>query len=114
MTASDKARGRDGFQQILRELRRELPAKLPVRVRRCRLERGTFGDCRLVESEPQHFRVRINSLYGSDAQVFALVHEWAHARAWFVEGPEHDGHFGMEYARAWRVIGAAGDDEEAA
>ncbi len=103
---------RDPFTTALRELRRTLPARLPVRVRRCRLEHGTFGDCRLIEDEPQHFRVRVSSLYSSDAQVFALIHEWAHARAWFVEDPDHDGHFGIELARAWKVIGAGGEDEE--
>lgn len=35
--------------------------------------------------------------------VDGLVHEWAHAMAWFSESPDHDESWGVAYSRAYRV-----------
>lgn len=93
----------DSFLRLLRQLRKELPLRLPVRVRRTRLPLGKLGDCGLYEQPEPHFRIRVNSDIGKEAQYIILVHEWAHARAWFAEDEDHDFHFGGEYARAWRI-----------
>ncbi len=96
-------KGNASFGRLLRRLRKNLPLRYPVRVRRCRLPRDTFGDCRFDE-ESEVFTIRVNCAFQEPAQLFALIHEYAHARAWFVETEDHDAHFGIELARCWRQV----------
>lgn len=98
------------YRRLVRVLRKQCPAAFPVSVRRVRLT-GKDGDCCKRKGR---FFIRINRSLGEGAAIDALLHEWAHARAWNhlhdALGDQefgqriHDASWGVAYAEVYRVF----------
>ena len=91
----------------MRSFRERFSTLHPVILRRTKLE--DWGDTGLVTRKGfPHIMVRVNSTLSSEAQFFVLVHELAHALQWRAneDGREsdHDGEWGIAYARIWEVL----------
>jgi hypothetical protein len=60
-----------------------------------------YGDaCR----ERDGYLIRIDYSLDARAAVETLAHEWAHCRAWHRSRTDHGPQWGVEYARAYRVL----------
>jgi len=98
------------YRRLIRLLRQQCPAAFPVTVRRVRL-RGKDGDCSKKDSR---FLIRINKELEEGGSIDALLHEWAHARAWNhlhdtcdhseFEKRVHDASWGVAYAEVYRIF----------
>ena len=89
----------------LHVLEDRLPTDLPVEVERAPL--GWWGDCNLIGGE---YRIRIFDRIPprrvlDRLWMDTLAHEWAHARAWRARSKqEHPDAWGIEFARAYRLL----------
>lgn len=98
------------YQKTVRLLRKKLPPAFPVTVRRVKMS-GKDGYC---TKKKNRFHIRINKELGEPSAIDALLHEWAHARAWnhlhdSLEGEEferviHDASWGVAYSEVYRVF----------
>jgi hypothetical protein len=98
------------YHKLVRLLRERCPAAYPVSVRRVKM-RGKDGECSKGE---QAFHIKINKELMENAAIDALLHEWAHARAWnhlhdVVDCEEfekrmHDASWGVAYAEVYRIF----------
>jgi len=83
-------------------LRREWPARYPVKVRSMPLK-GLSGDSSF---RARQFRIRINRKKSYSERIDTILHEWAHVLTWFGAGraEDHSDEWGLWYAklcRAW-------------
>jgi len=100
----------DNYKKLIRLLRKQCPPAYPVSVRRVKL-RDKDGDCYRKDSR---FFIRINKELAENSCIDALLHEWAHARAWNhrhdvldcseFEKAVHDASWGVAYAEVYRVF----------
>lgn len=91
-------------------LRRGPLAGVRLSVRRCRVPADRSADCARAGGR---YTIRVDRGAAEDAAVLLLLHEAAHVVAWSLEGrehdavPDHDGHWGLAYARVWRDFSRA-------
>jgi len=94
---------------MVRDLRVLAPPVWPVKVRRRKLPEGVQGDCSLVVPEGQapHYSVRISADLPEEAQIYVLLHEWAHALSWGSESHRiraHGAEWGIAMSRIWQAL----------
>jgi len=95
------------FLGTIRQLRVLVPPVWSVKVRRVRL--ADFGDCSLVVKVGQapYYSIRVNRELRDDAQIFVLLHEWAHALSWGTESHRvraHGPEWGIAMSRIWQAL----------
>lgn len=66
------------FKEIIRLLKKRIPPKFSVKVRRVKLNNNA-GDCEMIGKK---FLIRVDSGLSHDAAVLILLHEWAHCLCW--------------------------------
>ncbi len=98
------------YRKLIRLLRNKCPAAFPVTVRRVKLK-DKDGDC---SKKDGRFFIRINRELPENSSIDALLHEWAHARAWnhlhdvldctAFEERVHDASWGVAYAEVYRIF----------
>ena len=94
---------------MARELRVLPPPVWSVRVRRVKLPDGTHGDCSLCPPKGggPHYSIRVSSGLSAEAQVYVLLHEWAHALSWGSESHRiraHGAEWGIAMSRIWQAL----------
>jgi hypothetical protein len=97
------------YGRVVRVLRKKLPPAFPVQVRRVKLV-DRDGYC---EKRNDVFYIRINRELPEAPAIDALLHEWAHARAWNhlhdslhpneFQLVAHDPVWGVAYSEVYRV-----------
>lgn len=111
---ASKNKKKDPWRLSVLRLRAILPLEHPVRIIR-RSTSNAFGYCDLRGNPGREIFVicvePLADIYGS---LLILAHEWAHARAWSLEPHDdtHDGHWGIENAKAYRVVASAFMDSQ--
>lgn len=97
----------DEFKQWVKELRREFPPLVPVRVyRRDLSSTGYVGATELVwddEDRPVRFTITVHKS-SRTMMLHMLIHEWAHAYAW-QEGdktPCHGPQWGLSLSQIYQ------------
>lgn len=78
------------WRRHIATLREDMPADLPVEVRRVPLgdlndgkdERHCLGDCRRVGRVNKRYQLRIANTEGEPYCHWLLAHEWTHALTW--------------------------------
>ena len=70
---------------------------------------GAHGDCALVakDGETPRFRIRVDRAIAEEAQVYVLLHEWAHALSWGSESHRirhHGPEWGIAMSRIWQAL----------
>ena len=97
-----------GFGKAARALRVLVPPVWSIKVRRCKMPDGTHGDCALVTSNPTpHYVVRVDKELDEQAQIYVLMHEWAHALSWGSESHRirnHGPEWGIAMSRIWQAF----------
>ena len=97
------------YSRLVRVLRKRLPTAFPVSVRRVKLK-DRDGYC---EKRNGRFNIRVSRDLSEAQAIDALIHEYAHARAWnhlhdslhpvefhqIAHGPE----WGVAYSEVYRV-----------
>jgi len=104
-----------GTRSALRELRKWLPAPMPVKVRTRRRVLGGPGE--ILKGFAQALQGPGGCVVGFDVvidgsmpdwcQKEALVHEWAHCLSWPHEenvADDHSPEWGVAYARCYRLV----------
>jgi len=97
------------FRKSARDLRVLAPPVWAVSVRRCKMPAGDHGDCSLVSKDggQPHFRIRVAKALPEEAQVYVLLHEWAHALSWGSESHRiraHGPEWGIAMSRIWQAL----------
>lgn len=97
------------FAAMVRELRVLVPPTWKVKVRRLKLPEGHHGDCALIAkpTATPYFAIRVERHLDEQAQVFVLLHEWAHALSWGSEShriDEHGPEWGLAMSRVWQAV----------
>tara|TARA_Y100000310_G_C20679061_1_gene814810 strand:+ start:1501 stop:1839 length:339 start_codon:yes stop_codon:yes gene_type:complete len=99
------------FRSIARELRILIAPTWPVRVRRVKLPESVHGDCSLCmptwKTPSPYFHIRVSAALSRDAQIYVLIHEWAHALSWGSEShrlPNHGPEWGIALSRIWQAL----------
>ena len=93
-------------------LKNAAPTKYPTYIIRRKLNTES-GYCFLrdkTRTRPKRFEIAICKTLQENAAVLILVHEWAHALAWFKEGSNHGPQWGVAYARCWRLLTEENED----
>jgi hypothetical protein len=83
-------------------LREELPASLPITVKRCKVSGESAGDC---SKDGNRFIIRVDKDLSEDAAILVLMHEWSHSISWdsnFMPG-DHHVIWGIAYAMVWKT-----------
>lgn len=89
------------FQAAVCKLRKKLPPKYPISVRRRNLNStNCVGYC---VKNGKKFQIVVCNTLNEDSAVLILIHEFAHALAWGKEN-DHDAIWGRCYAKCWRVF----------
>ena len=70
---------------------------------------GVHGDCSLSEKGKgaPRFTVRVDRTLAEEAQVYILLHEWAHALSWCSESHRiraHGPEWGIAMSRIWQAL----------
>jgi len=97
------------YRKIVVLLREKCPPAYSVNVRRIKMN-DLDGECYLYKKK---FYIRINSELSENSAIDALLHEWAHARAWnhlhdsldeeeFAQR-SHDASWGVAYSEVYRT-----------
>lgn len=95
---------------MLDQLRRELPADFPVRMRRRRdLTADCNGTCTLLgKGKRRRYSIVLRATLSVELAVVMLMHEYAHALAWTAEveagHTEHSPAWARAYARVYRTV----------
>lgn len=108
------------FRLVVRLLRKQFPPEYPIRVRRIPneiMKRGGYsykdapwGYCSLVnEDKPKiefdrYFLIQLNTKATWQTMLETLMHEWAHALTWRIEGKDHGDLFARAYGGIYRAI----------
>jgi hypothetical protein len=98
MTRAQLAR----FRRYIRALRRELPTKRPVVIRRRRIADKTTDAYITLNSEGDKYLIVISKALGYPVVIDCLIHEWAHALVWPVQS--HGKMWGKAYATVYNVV----------
>lgn len=72
---------------------------MPIEVKRIKLK-NLDGCC---EDKSTHFLVKINKELSENHSIDVLLHEIAHADAWFEGSNSHGSKWGMCYSRLYRL-----------
>ena len=100
------------FRLIIRLLRRDFPADIPIKVRRKtdkQIKRKIFGWCSLANSSKskneQYFLITINRSCSWAQQFDTILHEWAHALTWdeVEQGKDHSDLFARAFGKLYRT-----------
>jgi hypothetical protein len=97
------------YYKVIKMLRNEMPPKLPVRVRRVKIDNE--GYC---EKDENRFSIRIKKNLKESEAIDVLLHEWAHALSWkasfdrmsyerfceTIHGPE----WGVAYSKVYQLF----------
>lgn len=94
------------FRRMVKALRRESPALLPVRVyRRPLTDCLGYTSLSFKDGKPSHFVIVVHEPMAWQATWQVLIHEWAHAIAWR-EGHEtvcdHDPEWALALSRIYQ------------
>jgi len=96
------------FRETARHLRVLVPPVWPVRVRRSKLADDVHGYCALsTQGRTPHYTIRVNSELHEEAQVYVLIHEWAHALSWSSDSHRirhHAPEWGLAMSRIWQAL----------
>lgn len=90
------------WYDALRALREFFPLVYPHRVVRRRLTEHD-GLCSLLE-EPRRFSIAISDEASESEQVRLLIHEWAHARTWFIREADHGPNWALEHGQIYQEL----------
>ena len=88
------------WRALIRQLRKNFPVTVPVKVVRRRTTTGSIG---LTTFDGREYRIRVKSNQESDSQIDTLLHEWAHVCA-IEEAYNHQGRWAGLYGdiyQAW-------------
>lgn len=88
------------YHQLVRTLKRDLPAKYPVSVRRVTVPRDEFGHCMLNRRK---FIINIDRFLPEWLAIEVLLHEWAHCLSWS-EKEYHSDQWGVAYSQTYRAF----------
>lgn len=98
------------YRRLIVVLRKRLPPAFPVDARRVSMK-NLDGSC---QRRGEKFYIRVNRKLPETAAIDALLHEWAHARAWNhlhdnltpeeFKKVVHDAAWGVAYAEVYRVF----------
>ena len=99
---------RPRLRALVRQLRREFPPLLPVRVYvRPKLDKGTHAYCELKfdGEKPARFAIVLAAASHDNERLY-LLHEWAHALAWSRDecAEDHGDDWGIAYGRLYRRV----------
>lgn len=87
--------------KTLRWLRHEFPAQRRVVVRSVEIK----DCCGYISLHRECFFIRVDKLLPDFVRLDTIIHEWAHALAWFSADQEedHSDEWGLSYARIYRA-----------
>lgn len=92
------------FKEVARFLKKRVPLKIPVSVRRVKLKGDAAADCGYLEDKNK-FLIRIDKSLPNDAAVLILLHEYAHAISWDVPGDSHHHiSWAIAYSKIYKVV----------
>ncbi len=90
------------YRQVVRFLKENCPADMPVKVRRVKVPDDRFGDC---GKNDDHYLIRICRKVKEDHAIEILLHEWAHTLAWHkCSSEDHCNEWGKAYSRVYRLF----------
>jgi hypothetical protein len=104
------------FNQVVRFLKKKLPAQYKVSVRRKFLSGDTAADVGLEnhKTKGKYFLIRIDKRLQNDAAILILLHEWAHVLTWtndaeWLKGEEdwkkdHDRRWAIAYCKVYNTF----------
>ncbi len=87
------------FYRILNHLRKNLPLKSKITVRRTKLPKAKDGDC---SYRNDIFCIRIDKTLPEHSAIDVLLHEIAHVLSWEESGDEHSSNWGKSYSLVYR------------
>lgn len=90
------------WYDALRALREFFPLSHPCRVARRKLK-DSDGLCVFDETR-ERFSISVSSEAGESEQVRLLIHEWAHARTWFIVEKDHGPNWALEVGRIYQEL----------
>lgn len=94
------------FTDVKKTIKRKFLTHYPITIRLQKLPEDC-GSCHLKNNR---LYVLVNKRLSEEAQIFSLIHEFAHAVAWRCSEQEceressHDAEFGIAYAQIWRAV----------
>lgn len=90
------------LKALMRRLHRRCGAAHPIRVRLAHMPPDLYGDCHLVSPRAgrPYFQVRLNLRHPQWLEE-TMVHEWAHALAWYSGVQDHGPEWGVAFARCY-------------
>lgn len=88
------------FKDAVRFLKKRLPPKHKVSVRRVKLKGDAAADIGL-DVKKRKFLIRISKSLPNDAAVLILLHEWAHALSW--ESKNHNIEWATTYSDVYNT-----------
>lgn len=92
------------FNTAVRFLKKRIPLKVPVSVRRVVIKGDAAADCSYVEKDPK-FLIRIAKSLPNDAAVLILIHEYAHAASWDAPGDgDHHVSWAIAYSKIYKIM----------
>lgn len=97
------------FKDVLKSLKKRLPALLPVFVQFKSLSRHRCIGLTSINEKKKRIEICIDEDLDEDLAVVVLIHEWAHAISWDFSPkpvPDHGPEWGLAYSRAYRVLNA--------
>lgn len=98
------------WRTAIEDLRTECPPLYPVRVSRRRIPNDTQARCKFVPKpgSKSYFLIQIQPDLDFQYQIELLIHEWAHAMAWFApetgDKTDHPDEWGLCVARCHRAV----------
>lgn len=87
------------FYKVIKELREEFPADLPVKVLRKSPPKGYIE---YTAKSKKCYYIVIDKKEEEHIAVYMLLHAWAHVRTFDVQKVDHGVKFGEEYNRIYR------------
>jgi len=89
------------YRQIVRLLKENCPADMPVKVRRVKVPDDRFGDCGQLED---HYLIRISNKLKEEQAIDILIHEYSHVMSWHkCKKDDHCDEWGKSYSRIYRI-----------
>lgn len=90
------------YHKLIRFLKKNFPADLPVRVRRRKLSKALDGYCKLKDD---YYLIVICKEAPEHEAVDTLLHEWAHTLTWDkCPKDDHCNEWGIAYSRIYRMF----------
>lgn len=98
MSTTEKRKSYKLLNQVIRELRKEFPPDLPVKVIRKKLY-DHFG---FSTRGKKYYYLYLDSSLGEDVSIYIAWHEWAHLRTWDDQNIDHGTAWALEYGRIYK------------